>query len=487
MLLPTALKRAGAVDHSILTAAATEKEKSMERKEIIVGKDRVKKPNILWIMTDQQSYKMMSCAGNRDLNTPNMDYLAMQGTRFTNVYCTNPVCLPSRFSLLTGHYPGDIGLSSNDFRREVESLPKGYLRDGLGKLLKEAGYEAVYGGKEHLPHMCARDLGFDYICRDEREELAETCADYIRNYNSEKPFAMTVSFINPHDICLMAISDFAAQSGPMEQSLAKELKLETDTVHEAMKIPEGMHPDIFYSTICPKLPPNHEPAEDEPEAVRIMQEQRLFKKLARENYSEEQWRLQRYAYARLTEKVDAQIGRVLTALKESGKWEETVILFTSDHGDLDASHKMEHKTALYQESCKVPLIIKGLSGPANAEDGRLTVNGLDLICTVMDYAGIEKPEHLEGISLREAAELGIQKEEREYAVVESEFGIAAIGKRFKYVCYNCGKNAEQFYDLENNHGEDHNQINDPVYSQIAAKLKKGAEEHQSHKGRDLGV
>ena len=106
----------------------------------------------------------------------------------------------------------------------------------------------------------------------------------------------------------------------------------------------------------------------------------------------------------MTEKVDGEIGRLLCALKDSGKWEDTVIIFTSDHGDMDAAHKMEHKTALYQECCKVPLIIKGISGPENEVSSSLTVNGLDLICTVMDYAGIEKPDHLEGISLKREAE-----------------------------------------------------------------------------------
>lgn len=454
----------------------------------------MKKPNILWIMTDQQNYKMMSCAGNPWIKTPNMDYLAQEGVRFTEAYCTNPVCLPSRFSLLTGHYPGDIGLKSNEYYSEVERLPEQLLADGLGKKLKEAGYEAVYGGKEHLPHMCARDLGFDYICSDERGELADTCAEYIQSFKEEKPFAMVASFINPHDICLMAISDFAGQSGPAEQMLAKELVVETETVHEAMKLPEGMHPDVFYGSLCPPLPENYEPAADEPEAIKILQEQRRFKKLAREQYTDERWRLHRWAYGKLTEKADAQIGRLLCALKDSGKWEDTVIIFTSDHGDMDASHKMEHKTALYQESCRVPLIIKGISGPQNAVSSSLTVNGLDLICTIMDYAGIEKPEHLEGISLKAEAEgedgvtSGIS--EREAVIVESEFGIAAAGRNGKYVRYSCGKNNEQYYDLEVNPGEAYNQITEEKYREAAGRLKQAADQHiltREERRRKLGV
>ena len=101
--------------------------------------------------------------------------------------------------------------------------------------------------------------------------------------------------------------------------LAEELITETETVHEAMRIPEGMHPDVFYRTICPTLPKNYEPAADEPEAIKMMQEQRRFKKLAREQYTDERWRLHRWAYGKLTEKVDGEIGRLLCALKDSGK------------------------------------------------------------------------------------------------------------------------------------------------------------------------
>lgn len=119
-------------------------------------------PNILVILTDQQHASMMSCAGNRYLHTPAMDSLAARGMRFERTYCTDPVCVPSRFSLMTGRMPSAIGMRSND-ESQVESIPPRILQSGLGWLMRSGGYEAVYAGKVHLPKMTAQDLGFD--CR----------------------------------------------------------------------------------------------------------------------------------------------------------------------------------------------------------------------------------------------------------------------------------------------------------------------------------
>ncbi|MCL2665969.1 MAG: sulfatase-like hydrolase/transferase, partial [Defluviitaleaceae bacterium] len=108
----------------------------------------------------------------------------------------------------------------------------------------------------------------------------------------------------------------------------------------------------------PPLPFNHMPAEDEPEAIDFLINERGFRRLARERYTEEQWRLHRHAYARLTEEVDGQIQTVIDALKSSGKFENTVIILTSDHGDMDSAHKLEHKSVFYEECIRVPMLVK---------------------------------------------------------------------------------------------------------------------------------
>jgi len=442
-----------------------------------------RKPNILWIMTDQQSFNMMGCAGNPYVETPNLDALAAQSVRFDRAYCTNPVCLPSRFSLFTGLYPEDIGVRSNGFWNESSGIPEQLLEKGLGRLLKEKGYTAVYGGKEHLPFSSAEGLGFDYLCKDEREVLADTCADYLRTYQWERPLCMVTSFINPHDICYMAIVD-AAKKGVKEGNVPYEWftsQLETIVMREAQKMPEGMSKEEFFANVCPPLPDNYEPAGDEPEAIAILQNERIFKQEAREHYTDEEWRLHRWTYAVLTKLVDTQIGRVLDALKESGHWDDTVILFTSDHGDMDASHKMEHKEALYEEACHVPLIIKGIGQTEAAANDQLICNGLDMIATVMDYSEIEKPEYIRGKSLRAIVEQRETEELRDIIVLECENGIGAVSKRYKYVCYHKGERNEQFYDLTVNPGENYNQIEEECYAEEVARFRETIKAHKENR------
>lgn len=433
-----------------------------------------RKPNILWIMTDQQSAGMMGCAGNSYVDTPNMDSLADAGVRFERTYCSNPVCLPSRFSLFTGLYPSAAGIRSNDFRRESDGLPECVLENAMGKLMTDAGYQAVYAGKEHLPFTDAKGLGFTYLSPDEGERMARVCAEYIENYTFEKPLFMVASFINPHDICLMAIGDYEKEMNQEEATAIRAWF--TDgfrLIEELDRIPEGVSEEEFFSSICPPLPENYEPSADEPEAIRLLQEQRIFKKLAREGYSDERWRMHRYIYARLTEIVDRQIGQVLKALKDSGHYDDTVIIFTSDHGDMDAAHKMEHKECLYEEAVRVPLIIKGIgqnTGEGTLND-ELVCNGTDLFVTVLDYAGIEKREYLPGFSLKDEVESRQPVCKRDFVVLECENGIGVVGKEGKYVRYDRGKGREQYYSFDEDILEMKNQIEDMQYSETISKMK----------------
>lgn len=300
---------------------------------------------------------------------------------------------------------------------------------------------------------------------------------------------MIASFINPHDICFMAIMDGAAgeESDTIAGYMAKVAKTETATCRWAEQLPEGMAEETFYSTACPPLPDNYQPAADEPEAIAILQQERLFKKLARENYTDERWRLHRWAYKRLTEKVDAEIGTVLDAVRAAGLWEDTVIIFTSDHGDMDASHKMEHKECLYEECCRVPLIIKGVGGGAPQTENALVSNGLDLYPTLLDYAGTDIPAYLEGFSLKGRVQGGMPLPKRTSLVVECENGIMAVDGQHKYCRYDRGVRSEQFYDLAVNPGEMYNQIGDTQYAVPLHALRQAVDSHLAEQPRRFGV
>lgn len=429
------------------------------------------RPNIIFIFTDQQQAGMMSCAGNKYLHTPAMDSLAATGVRFKKAYCTNPVCLPARFSMMTGRMPSELNIRSNSVGW-LEKVPEEITKQAMGWILKNAGYDVGYGGKVHLPRgMNPEAMGFERVTGNQREGLADACIDFIQR-KRDKPFLLVVSFINPHDICYMAIGDYRDLD-------SKRLSTQMRSLKAAMKLPEGVSQKQFFAKHCPPLPPNFEPQEQEPEAIRMILEQRLFKKHAREEWSDEKWRMHRWAYCRLTEMVDAHIGRILDTVRESGLEENTLIIFSSDYGDMDSAHRMEHKTALYEEAARVPLIVscKGVTPPGLVNDTHLVSNGLDLIPTLCDYAEIEPPNDLTGRSFRPLAEGRTPQSWRTHLWIESEFGYMIRSERYKYLLYDAGKNREQLIDIEVDPGEMKNLATDAAYQEI---LKEHRDCFQSH-------
>ncbi|MFW6163852.1 MAG: sulfatase [Planctomycetota bacterium] len=427
-------------------------------------------PNLLLILTDQQSARMMGCAGNRYVRTPAMDRIAASGMRFDRAYCTNPVCVPARFSLMTGRLPSEIGLRSNH-SRHIDAVPDRILTAGPGWLLGEAGYRCVYGGKVHLPKMRPEGLGFEILTDDERDGLAAACADFIREPH-DAPFCLVASFINPHDICYMAIRDFGETD--LDRVLLERGETELAALDQALALPEGMGRGEFFATRCPPLPPNFAPQADEPEAIRRLLAERPFRRRARQEWPPERWRMHRWAYARLTERVDAHVGRVLDALREAGIERDTVVLFTSDHGDMDSAHRMEHKTAFYDEAARVPLLISqpGSTPPGTVDAAHLVSNGLDVVPTLCDYAGVEPPADLAGRSLRPLAEGRAPQAWRDAVPLESQIGRGIVAERFKYLLYDQGAHREQLMDLGGDPHETRNAAGDPDKQDALAQLRQ---------------
>ena len=411
-------------------------------------------PNILIITTDQQSYNMMSCAGNPWLSTPAMDGLAARGTRIERAYCSNPVCVPSRYSWWTGRMPSSIGVRKNG--GPLKQLPEEIGKGGLGNQLRKVGYETFFGGKVHTPaDLSAEELGFDYYQSDERDLLAIDTADLIKKRGS-KPWCIAANFINPHDICYQAIRAFGAADS--EQRLLKNSAQEIFELDNALKWPKDFSEERFFEELCPPLPDNHEVQENEPEAIVDLINQRKFRIKAREEWGEKQWRLHRWAYHRLTERVDRQIAVVLDALETSGQSNNTVIIFTSDHGDHSASHRLEHKTVFYEEAARVPLIIVD---PSQKQGGIVNSDhfsnvGIDLMATCCDYAGVECLDVHKGKSLRPVAE---GKDLPGYSVGsygENQIGLMWVSKDHKYCRYDTCGIEEVLYDLKEDPGETRN-------------------------------
>jgi arylsulfatase A-like enzyme len=376
--------------------------------------------NVLLVMTDQQQSVALSCAGNPDLHTPNLDALAARGTHFASTYTTFPLCTPARASLFTGRMPHAIDAMNNN-----RPLSDAHREQSLGHLFARAGYDCAYGGKWHVPQIAMQDgFAFQRISGFDDNALAPAAIDFLRAERAQ-PFLLVTSFDNPHNIC--------------EHSRNQPL-------------PWGEVP-LAPIEACPNLPPNFSAGPHEPEALRTYAD-RAGKFRRRPAYTAARWRLLRHVYYRLVEKVDGQIGQILTALRESGQEENTLVVFTSDHGDMAGAHELNQKHSLYDESARVPLIV---AGPGIAAGHRVDepVSFVDILPTICDLAGVDAPQDLPGASLRPAVEQ--HAFERAPVVIQSawaeEISSAVsvqarclVTRTHKYVVHEWGEYREQLFD-----------------------------------------
>ncbi|MGJ1434467.1 sulfatase family protein [Sphingobacterium siyangense] len=398
------------------------------------------RPNILIIMTDQQTADAMSAAGNQDLHTPAMDKLAANGVRFSRAYCVQPLCAPSRTAIFSGRRPHETGFIGNV--PEKDGLwPDSLLM--MGKIFQAGGYKTGYVGKWHLsiPVSKISQHGFEYIQNTDFLDYNDAatpsyCARFIRDHKKD-PFLLVASFLNPHDIC----------------EWARDEDLKMDVLKDA-PAPE----------LCPVLPANWKKPAHEPEMIREQQKSN-FRTYPSIQWTEGQWRQYRWAYNRLVEKVDNYIEMVLASLKKYGIEKNTIIIFTSDHGDGYAGHSWNQKQVLYEESIKVPFIISKIGQLKPRVDDILICNGTDIIPTICGFTGVKAPSYLKGldISKRLVAPTAIL---RDTLVVETDFadneellgisGRAVITEGLKYIVYSKGKIREQLFDLVNDPGETDN-------------------------------
>jgi arylsulfatase A-like enzyme len=404
---------------------------------IVVEAQTVAKPNILIIMTDQQTAEAMSIAGNKDLHTPAMDKLAKNGVRFTKAYCAQPLCTPSRTAIFSGKMPFETGFVGNVPEKDGQ-WPDSLLM--MGKIFQNGGYQTGYVGKWHLPVPTSKvsQHGFEYIQNtnflDYNDGATPSyCARFIKD-NKDNPFLLVASFLNPHDIC--------------EWARGEALK---------MDILENAPP----ADQCPPLPANCKIPANEPKILREQQKisERTYPSV---NWNADQWRQYRWAYNRLVEKVDQYIEMVMGSLKKYGVEKNTIIIFTADHGDGYAGHSWNQKQILYEEASKVPFIISKIGEWKGRTDDMLVCNGTDMIPTICGLTGVQKPSYLKGIDISKKL-TNPGKNLRDTLVIETDFadneellgisGRAVITRDFKYIVYNKGEIKEQLFDLSKDPGE----------------------------------
>lgn len=405
-----------------------------------------KQPNIILILTDQQTANTMSNRGALNVvHTSAMDELAADGVVFTKAYCSFPLSGPSRASIMTGKMPCEIQVLEND-----DPLSEEEKKNTIGFKMQQAGYDCLYAGKWHIPtvEIPDKEFGFKKICGMGDPDMAF----YIEKELSEKrdkPLFIVASYLNPHEICEYARSQ---------------------TLHYG-EIPVSDEANF------PELPSNFEATEGLPEL--LMHHKKMSPKLyPTESYSEQDWKNYLYTYYRLVERVDSHIGELIKTLKNNNLYDNSVIIFTSDHGDGVAAHKWNQKRALFEESIQVPLIIKPSKGDkatVNRDLSSLVNIGIDLYPTICDYANAPIPPELNGISLKRIIEG--TKEPHQSIFIETHFDAidgrswCVIKDHYKYVFYRFFKNREQLFDLSADKGETTNLIHDSRYKNIYGEMK----------------
>ena len=443
------------------------------------GANENKRPNVLVITTDQQWAGAMSCAGNPWLETPAMDGLARNGVQFELAYTPNPICVPARTSYMTGTIPHENGVITN-LREEHVDLTE----PCLAKVFQDHGYDTGHVGKWHLPRPIEETdwSGFNYLAavRNNRVDfdIPDACAEFLRKERDE-PFFLIASFVNPHDICQWA----RIYSG-----------IDDD-------LPNGDVGEPPPPGECPPLRPNNAIPDGEPPVIREHQadENMAHAYPTRDwDIDDGRWRQYLWGYYRMTELVDSYIGQVLDVVREIGEEENTIIVFTSDHGDGIGSHRWNQKTIFYDEISRIPFIVswKGRTKPA-ARDARHLVNiGTDLFPTLFDLAGIEQPDGLRGLS---AAPFALGEDDapsHEYIVVENNHhsgfgsptsvnGRMVRSARYKYIRYSEGEPAEQLFDMALDPGEMRDLTLDPEAGDVLEAHRRMLDEYITRTGDDF--
>lgn len=416
-------------------------------------------PNILVILSDQQSLDTMSCViGDKYIKTPALDSIAENGTLFTKAYCSNPLCIPSRSSMFTGRYPHETGVISNmEIKLDYNTFTC------IGKHFQKYGYDTGYTGKWHIgiPDADKRILpedtdkhGFEF-CENGRcngaDLLNAEMAEKFLTQKRTKPFFLVVSFNNPHNIC--------------EWARGKR----------GTELPDGTIENPPQLAELPPLRKNHTPTKDEADSIALAR--RSFQKSSSfpvGNFTEKDWREYIWAYYRMIESIDQKIGEVLNCLEKNNLKENTVIIFASDHGDCQGAHNWNQKTVFYDESSRVPFIISTLDRGKNTCN-KLVNTGVDFAPTIFNLAGIKIPEEFKGIDV-----LNDGLDNRKYitcsnklmqgAEIDGEIpvieGRMVRSEHFKYCVYDTCEHNEELYDMENDPLETLNLARDEKYAAI---------------------
>ena len=435
------------------------------------------RPNVVVIMTDDHATQMMSAYGSDRASTPHLDRIAEEGMIFRNSFCTNPLCAPSRATLITGKYSHRNGQRSNrdTFDGSQQTLPK---------LLQAAGYATAIVGKWHLK---SEPTGFDYwnvlpgqgryrdpilveMGQERRHAgyvstiVTDLAMDWIRDRDPKSPFLLFLHHKAPHGQWIPDAQHEALFEG---EDVARPESFDDSRAGRAGPVQNATNrlvPDLLdrwrtWGAAMGKEDPGD---------------------LAGEELAE--WMYQQYVkdYKRVMVSVDENVGRFLDFLEEEGIAEDTVLIYTSDNGKFVGDHFMYDKRLMHDESIRVPLAIRYPRAIAGGSEADAFALNVDFAPTILDFAGVAVPEDMQGRSLRPILE-GRQPDDWRDSFyfqyfeppgghnVVPHYGVRT--ERFKLARHDVGDGVWEFIDLESDPLEYRNEYENPRYAAQIGDLR----------------
>lgn len=473
--------------------------------------------NILFIMCDQLRWDYLSCAGHPHLQTPNIDWLAKTGVRFDKAFVQSPVCGPSRASMYTGRYQSTLGVRTNGYPLRRDEL-------GLGDYLGELDMRTAVVGKTHLiidgPARPDGELGFEPFDRDDgihptkawrkRPESFQYNA-YLRQhgYEGENPWQTHAnSSVDPegnlHNGWFNHSARWPANVAEEHSETAYATNRAIDFMQTAGVRPWCLHlsyikphwpyiaPAPYHEcyTTAQIVPVNRTQAERETPLHPIyagMQRYASGEGFVRDEVRETVIP----AYMGLIKQIDDHLGRLFDWMRANDLLDNTVIVFSSDHGDYLGDHWLTDKFWLHEEAVRVPLIIRDPSVSAETTRGTVCtelVEMVDLLPTLVELSGgTPNEERLEGRSLVPFLHGGSVDQWRDFVVCEADYSPITVRhhldlavddaratmlrtQRWKYILHETFE--PELYDLENDPHEQHNLGSDPAHATIRAVLNE---------------
>lgn len=433
---------------------------------------RQNQPNILVIMSDEHNATVLGCYGNKIVRTPNLDRLAARGVVFESCYCNSPLCVPSRLSFTAGKYISRIGAWNNNRRLPADS-------PSLPRVLNAAGYESFLCGKMHYDITCR--YGFSEIGGNMNQSHmtgrgTRRPADKLQ---SRPGYSNRFQDFHPGDTSSPMKHDLAVTAGTLEflkqrQPQDKPFFLLAGylTPHFPLIVPEpywARYKDKVPMPVIPEgfldsLPLNY---------------QHLRVGFHYENVPPDLVKKGRELYYGLTEWMDAEVGKVLDALTASAAASNTVVIYTSDHGENMGEHGLWWKNCMYDSATRVPLV---MSWPGRWPGGqrRAGVCSLvDVVQTIAGLGGAKAPADWNGSSLVPLLDRADapwkDRAVSEYYAHDIASGYAMIRSgHHKYVCHTAPDDQHsaqrELYDLKADPGEFHNLASRPEQTALIEKL-----------------